>query len=107
VLVHCFAGCAAADVLTAVGLGWKDIMPPRAWPQSPEEQRRASRAIREAGWSAALAVLSLESKVVALAARDIHHLGGLQSSRDLERLNLAVERIGTASATLIGAEGRR
>jgi len=107
VLVHCFAGCAAADVLTAVGLGWKDIMPPRSWPLSREEQRRARRAIQQSGWSAALAVLSLESKIVALAARDIHQLGGLQSSRDLDRLNLAVERIGAASATLIDAEASR
>ncbi len=107
VLVHCFAGCAAADVLAAVGLGWKDIMPPRSWPASRDEQRRASRAIREAGWSAALAILSLESKIVALAARDIHHVGGLQSSADLARLSLAVERIGAASAILIDAEGSR
>ncbi len=107
VLIHCFGGCAAADVLAAVGLGWKDIMPPRSWPPSRDEQRRASRAIREAGWSAALAILSLESKIVALAARDIHHVGGLQSSADLDRLNLAVERIATASATLIDAEGCR
>lgn len=107
VLIHCFAGCAAADVLAAVGLGWKDIMPPRSWPPSREEQRRARRAIQQTGWAAALAVLSLESKIVALAARDIHHVGGLQSSRDLERLNLAVERIAAASATLIDAEARR
>ena len=59
VLLHCFAGCAAADVLAAVGLRWADIMPPRSWPPSRDEQRRASRAIREAGWSAALAMLSL------------------------------------------------
>ena len=104
VLIHCFGGCAAADVLRAAGLGWKDIMPPRAWPPSREEQRRARRAIREAGWAAALAVLSLESKIVALAARDIHHVGGLQSSADLDRLSLAVERIAAASAALIDAE---
>lgn len=103
VLIHCFGGCAAADVLAAVGLRWADIMPPRAWPLSREEQRRARRAIQQTGWSAALAVLSLESKIVALAANDIHRLGGLQSSRDLDRLNLAVERIGAASATLIDA----
>lgn len=107
VLIHCFGGCAAADVLAAVGLRWADIMPPRAWPLSREEQRRARRAIQQTGWAAALAVLSLESKIVALAARDIHHVGGLQSSRDLERLNLAVERIGAASATLIDAEASR
>lgn len=103
VLVHCFGGCAAADVLAAVGLGWKDIMPPRSWPLSREESRRARRAIQQTGWSAALAMLALESKIVALAANDIHHLGGLQSSRDLDRLNLAVERIGAASATLTDA----
>lgn len=107
VLIHCFGGCTAADVLAAVGLRWADIMPPRSWPLSREEQRTARRAIQQTGWSAALAVLSLESKIVALAAREIHHVGGLQSSRDLERLNLAVERIATASATLIDAEGGR
>lgn len=107
VLVHCFGGCAAADVLAAIGLTWADLHPPRSWPPSREESRRASRAIREAGWAAALAVLSLESKIVALAARDIHHVGGLQSSADLERLNLAVRRIAAASATLLDAEGGR
>jgi hypothetical protein len=107
VLIHCFGGCAAADVLAAVGLGWKDIMPPRSWPLSREEQRRARRAIQQTGWAAALAVLALESKIVAIAANDIHHLGGLQSSRDLDRLSLAVERIGAASATLIDAEASR
>lgn len=107
VLLHCFGGCTAADVLAAVGLGWKDIMPPRSWPLSREEQRRARRAIQQTGWAAALAILSLESKIVALAARDIHQLGGLQSSRDLDRLEQAVERIGAASATLIDAEGSR
>lgn len=107
VLIHAFCGCPAIDVLAAIGLTWADLHPPRSWPPSRDEQRRASRAIREAGWAAALAVLSLESKIVALAAREIHHVGGLQSSRDLERLNLAVERIGAASATLIDAEARR
>lgn len=107
VLVHCFGGCAAADVLAAVGLRWADIMPPRSWPESPEERRRVRRAVRESGWAAALAVLSLESKIIALAARDIHRLGGLQSSADLARLNLAVERIGAASAALIDAEASR
>lgn len=103
VLIHCFAGCAAADVLAAVGLRWADIMPPRSLPLSREEQRRASRAIREAGWAAALAVLALESKVVAIAARDIHLVGGLQSGADLDRLEQAVERIGSAATVLIDA----
>ena len=28
VLVHCFAGCGALDVITAVGLEWSDLFPP-------------------------------------------------------------------------------
>lgn len=103
VLVHAFCGCRAEDVLGAVGLSWADLHPPRSWPLSREEQRKARRAIQQAGWAAALAVLSLESKVIAIAARDIHTLGGLQSSSDLDRLALAVERIGSAAAVLIDA----
>lgn len=103
VLIHAFCGCPAIDVLAAIGLTWADLHPPRSWPLSREEQRRARRAIQQSGWAAALSVLSLESKIVALAAREIHHVGGLQSSADLARLNLAVERIGAASATLIDA----
>ncbi len=107
VLIHAFCGCPTIEVLGSVGLTWADLHPPRTWPLSREEQRRARRAIQQSGWAAALAVLSIESKIVAIAANDIHHLGGLQSSRDLDRLNLAVERIGAASATLIDAEASR
>jgi len=100
VLLHCFGGCSPAEVLGAVGLGWSDVQPPRSWPPTREEQRRASRAIREASWAAALSMLALESRVVVLAARDMHHLGGLQSSGDLARLAQAVERIGGAAGVL-------
>ena len=107
VLIHAFCGCPTIEVLGSVGLTWADLHPPRSWPMSREEQRRARREIQQSGWAAALAVLSIESKIVAIAARDIHTLGGLQTSRDLDRLNLAVERIGAASATLIDAEASR
>lgn len=59
VLLHCFGGCKAIEVLEAVGLAWADIMPPRHWPESPEERRRMRQAIREAGWASALSVLAL------------------------------------------------
>jgi len=94
-------------VLAAVGLRWADIMPPRSWPESPEERRRARRAVRESGWAAALSVLALESRIVLLAAREIWAIGGLGSAADGKRLALAVERIAAASATLIDAEGGR
>ena len=107
VLVHCFGGCAAIDVLQAVGLSWADIMPPRSWPESPDERRRARRAMRECGWSAALQVLALESRIVHLAAREIWMLGGLGSIEDGKRLALAVERIASATTTLTEAANWR
>lgn len=40
VLVHCFAGCEPADVLSALGLTWKDVC---GSPMSPEDARQAAR----------------------------------------------------------------
>lgn len=105
VLIHCFGGCAAADVLAAVGLRWSDLRPPRHWPQSPEERRRARRALQQAGWAAALGVLALESRIVLLAARELWAVGGLGSVEDGKRLAQAVERIAGAASVLI--EGAR
>lgn len=100
VLVHDFGGCKAIEVLEAVGLTWADIMPPRHWPESPEERRRARRAIREAGWAAALSVLALEGKIVLFAARELHLTGGLEIE-DGKRLARAVERIDHAAGVLV------
>lgn len=107
VLVHCFGGCEAVAVLDAVGLTWADIMPPRTWPASPDERRRARRAIREAGWAAALEVLHVESVVVLIAARELYFTGGIEVE-DGKRLRLAVDRIGRAAAALVEpSNGRR
>ena len=100
VLVHCFGGCEAVDVIAAAGLQWADLYPPRHWPETPEERRRARRAIREAGWASALGVLALEAKVVQIAAHE--HLGGLPvSGDDYLRLVEAVERIDNAAGVLV------
>lgn len=99
VLVYCFGGCEAIAVLEAVGLGWPDVMPPRTWPDSPEDRRRQRRAIREAGWSAALSTLALEGKVVLFAARELHVTGGLEIE-DGKRLAEAVKRIDHAANVL-------
>ena len=102
VLLHCFGGCKAIEVLEAVGLTWADIMPPRTWPESPEERRQARRAIREAGWASALAVLALEAKVVLIAARQLARWQCLTDDDD-KRLAEAVERIDRAAAVLVEA----
>ena len=99
-MLHCFAGCPAIAVLEAVGLGWPDVMPPRHWPQSPEERRQARKAIREAGWAAALEVLAMEAKVVLVAARLLARWQYLEPEDDT-RLALALERIDGAASTLV------
>ena len=99
VLLHCFGGCKAIEVLEAVGLGWPDIMPPRHWPESPEERRQSRVAIREAGWASALGVLALEAKVALIAARQLARWQVL-SEEDDKRLAEAVERIDHAAGVL-------
>lgn len=71
VLIHCFGGCATADVLAAVGMTFKDIMPPRHWPESPEERRRMHRAARETALIAALPELAYSAAVVRIAASQV------------------------------------
>ena len=100
VLLHCFGGCKAIEVLEAVGLGWSDIMPPRSWPESPEDRRRVRQAIKEAGWSSALTVLSLEAAVVAIAAGKVLRDEPLDWN-DYCRLVKAEERIGNARESLV------
>lgn len=106
ILLHCFGGCRPDEVLDAVGLRWADIMPPRHWPASPEEQRRARRALKEAGWTSAISVLALEAKVVLFAGRDLAKWKLLQPEDD-RRLAEAVRRIDHATSVLIEGNAYR
>lgn len=99
VLVHCFGGCRTIDVLNAVGLAWRDIMPPRSWPDSPEERRRASQAHRENAKVAALELAALEANVVLCAARQLARREPLSEGDDA-RLAQAVERLDASTAIL-------
>lgn len=95
VLIHCFAGCKAADVLTAVGMTWADIQPPKHWPQTKEERRRAQRLMREVGLLAAFDVLYREAQVLAIASRQMR-AGVPLNDADAARLELAVDRVSQA-----------
>lgn len=104
VLVHCFGGCKADEVIAAVGVTWADLFPPRHWPDTPEQRRLQRRAIREVGWASALETLALEAAIVQLAAAQMLRDEPLEWE-DYCRLVKAEERIGSARTIL--AEGRR
>ena len=87
VLIHCFSGCGAADIVSAVGLEFSDLYPERLdqerGPQRPNHYHAAREALR---------VLDHEALIVAVAAENIA-TGITLSDEDRDRLMLAVQRI--------------
>jgi hypothetical protein len=98
-LVTCFSCHDTPAVLGAAGLALRDLYAPRAWPESPAERRRASRAMQVHGWAAALDVLAAEASVILIAGRQLARWRFLGVEDD-ERLVLAVKRVDGAKATL-------
>lgn len=88
ILLHCFAGCGAADVVESLGLTLGDLF--------AEPLYHRAKPIRH-GLSAmdALRALARESGVVAIAASDIAE-GRALSAEDADRVALAAGRIGAA-----------
>lgn len=99
VLLHCFGGCAPADVVQAIGLELGDLFPERPAAESTEDRRRMRLAARQAGWGAALELLEFEARVVLIAAADVL-AGKPLADQDHARLVLAVERIESARQEL-------
>lgn len=98
-LVKCFAGCELLAVVHAVGLEVADLFPQRIADATPEGKAAARNAWRQSGWAAALAVLSRESAIVGLAARQLA-AGQALAADDHARLHLALERIDVAREVL-------
>lgn len=99
VLVHCFSGCSAAEVIQAAGLELADLFPERLAPESPEDRRRMRLLARQAGWGAALETLEFEARIVLIAAAEIAE-GHALCADDRARLLLAQERIDGARSVL-------
>ena len=89
ILLHCFAGCEVEAILTAIGLGWDAIMPPRATDNHVKRERRPFNA------HDVLTALNTELTIVSLSALDIGK-GKALSDIDRERALLASRRIRTA-----------
>lgn len=98
VLVHCFAGCSAADVLAAVGLDLADLFPDRHEERGP--LRRGERHIPRD----VLAAVAYEARIVAIAAQDIA-AGREVIAEDRERIQRAATRLQTAADEVRGHGG--
>ena len=87
VLIHCFSGCAPANITAAVGLSLADLFPPKLLGHSlkPAKQRLVSPG-------QALEIVAKEALFVCVVASQIARGEGL-SSGDKERLFLAGGRI--------------
>lgn len=69
VLLHCFAGCCAIDVVNSVGLTMADLFVRRDYHNlTPAEQSQMRTMAKIPDWKAGLEVIRHEAIVVALAA---------------------------------------
>ena len=93
VLLHCFAGCSASSVLSAVGLSLADLFPerpahdPHHKPTHPNHYHAAREALR---------VLHVESLIVAIAAENVAQ-GVVLDATDRARVIEAANKIRTAA----------
>ena len=90
VLVHCFAGCSAVEVMGAAGLPLDALFPPRSDAHATKGERRPFPA------SDVLRAVAFEALVVAMAASDLAR-GKALTDDDRRRLALAAARLQDAT----------
>lgn len=88
VLLHCFAGCAKADVVAAMGLTMADLYPPSNTPRKPPPAPGVSR--RELSEAAEF------ERIVLFILRCDAKRGRAISATDMQRGHLARKRIAKA-----------
>ena len=102
VLLHCFAGCAAADVVGTVGMTVAELFIREPTAEMTFSERAALRErARHAQWTAALNALGLEVTIALLGARDVA-AGKPLIDEDLHRLATACQRIEDAKEVFCG-----
>ncbi|MGH8133953.1 MAG: DNA primase [Steroidobacteraceae bacterium] len=99
VLVNCFAGCGAVDVLDALGLEWSALFPERIGGGAATHSTTASSSRIPA--RDLLTIISEETSVVGLIAADILERRTV-SETDWQRLAQAAARIGRARDHALG-----
>lgn len=85
ILINCWAGCSAYEIVSSLGMRLADLFPSRnhtGKPLSSQERKRYGQA------EDALRVLRHEAEVILLAGNELQ-----QNSQHSERLKLAVDRV--------------
>lgn len=87
ILVKCWAGCSAADIVGAVGLQLKDLFPPRFDYQASQPSRKPRYSAHEV-----VKTLVLESTILLLGYRALQR-GEALNAQDEGRVELAIQAI--------------
>lgn len=97
VLIKCWAGCGALDVITAVGLEWADLFPPNDdWrPERKQPNSRLDRLITET--LGHLSAANIDEIIVDLARADVAK-GIRHSAEDKARIREAIRNNARRSA---------
>jgi len=88
IILHCFAGCAVADIVGAVGMDITELFPPSEPRYTPQPRVKFFATDM-------LKVLHLEATIVMVSALNITQ-GVILKPADIDRLKLAYQRIDTA-----------
>ena len=96
VLLHCFTGCSALELIDAVGLEMSDLFPPR------QHHGKAERR----PFPAADVLRALAAEALVVASCGVSMLAGRFTDADRERLILAVQRIQSGITASGIAHGR-
>lgn len=102
VLLHCFAGCSAGDVVASLGLTLGNLFPRRHMRDMTTVERAIMReGAQQSRWRAALGVLAGEAVLIGIAAAVIRR-GEPLVDEDAARLDQAIQRVESARAVLCG-----
>lgn len=103
VILNCFAGCSASEVLGAMGLTLADLydkpIAHEGDPRSRRDRNRDAERVTDARRASVLGAAFFESTVICLAAERLVR-GEALSDDDMARLRTAWHRLGDAHATL-------
>jgi len=95
ILLHCWAGCGAAEVLGAVGLEFDALFPPK------QDDHRGKPIKRPWNPADVLAAVAFEATVVRLCAADVA-AGKPLNEADTQRLITAKQRLTAAAEAVNG-----